>query len=138
MASQFKTTLIYNITRSVVLFTCRQDKNITHIRWIVCENKTCFCFVSGKPQYDLIEACLTELVVLFSKHWLELCYQLAINLENMHDKGILHNDIKTDNIMVEIKPMSVFISLTLARQHFALGVFCILMKVTALMTQMTT
>ena len=34
---------------------------------------------------------------------LELCYKLTINLENMHDKGILHNDIKTNNILVELK-----------------------------------
>ena len=57
--------------------------------------------------FDLIEACLAESTVLYNKHWLELCYQLAINLEKMHDKGILHNDIKTDNILVELNPNGV-------------------------------
>ena len=68
---------------------------------------TCFCFVSGRTLYDLIEACLAKSVVLLNKHWLGLCYQLAINLEKMHDKGILHNDIKTDNVLVEKKPNGV-------------------------------
>ena len=60
-------------------------------------------FVSGRTLYDLIEGCLAESVVLFTKHWLELCYQLAVSLQNMNDKGILHNDIKTDNILVDLK-----------------------------------
>ena len=50
---------------------------------------------------------MAESVVLLDKHWLELCHQLAINLENMHDKGILHNDIKTDNILVDLKANDV-------------------------------
>ena len=74
-------------------------------------HQTYFSFILERTLYDLIEACLAESVVLFNKHWLELCYQMVINPENMHDKGILHNDIKTDNILVKLKPNNVRIYL---------------------------
>ena len=36
-----------------------------------------------------------------------MCHKLAVNLERMHNKGILHNDIKADNILVDIRPYDV-------------------------------
>ena len=36
-----------------------------------------------------------------------MCYKLAVNLERMHNKGILHNDIKADNTLVDVRPNDV-------------------------------
>ena len=63
--------------------------------------------VAGRTLNDLIEACLAETLVLFTSHWLALCHKLAVNLERMHNKGILHNNIKADNILVDIRPNDV-------------------------------
>ena len=52
----------------------------------------------------MIQACHAESLTLFDVHWLKLAYKLAVCFDDMHRKGVLHNDIKTDNILVEIKP----------------------------------
>ena len=59
---------------------------------------------AGRTLYDLIESCIAESLILFPKQWLQICYQMAIHLDKMHDKGVLHNDIKTENILVDFKP----------------------------------
>ena len=60
--------------------------------------------LSGRTLYDVIDACLAETLTLLDSHWLQLAYKLVLSYENMHKKGVLHNDIKSDNILVELKP----------------------------------
>ena len=71
----------------------------------ISPSKQVFTFYfTGRTLYDIVESCLAESLTLFPKHWLQICYQISIHLENMHNKGVLHNDIKTENILVEFRP----------------------------------
>ncbi|KAK3612218.1 hypothetical protein CHS0354_039491 [Potamilus streckersoni] len=53
---------------------------------------------NGVTLHSLIKGNYTRLPC---RRWLSICQQMALGLKAIHSKQILHNDIKTDNIIVD-------------------------------------
>ncbi|KAL3876007.1 hypothetical protein ACJMK2_033896 [Sinanodonta woodiana] len=53
---------------------------------------------NGVTLHSLIKGNYTRLP---SQRWISICRQMALGLKAIHSKDILHNDIKTDNIIVD-------------------------------------
>ena len=59
---------------------------------------------------DVMQACRDDKFIMSKKDWINVCWFLAICLQDMHEFGVLHNNIRTDNILIEfrVKPVNIY------------------------------
>ena len=74
--------------------------------WLVCFS---FTDVSHQTLDDVMQACLDD-KFMSKKDWINVCWFLAICLQDMHEFGVLHNNLRTDNILIEFrdKPVNIY------------------------------
>ena len=63
--------------------------------------------ILGQTLYDAIQASLSGELILLKEDWLKLSCNLAKSLDDMHQRGVLHNLLKSDNILIEFNQTDI-------------------------------
>ena len=94
------------------------DLNLRWVQYVFRHSSLCslsftgLCHHIGNTLYDVIQACLDEKLILFKRHWLSMCLNLATSLQDMHELGVLHNDIRPENIWIDLNMPTVMVYYT--------------------------
>ena len=87
------------VKKEVKFLSCNKNENIIHIYNYFEENNTIYMLMEYLDGYDLAELIINRKKIFTEDEVLDLLKQLSNGFEQIHEQGVIHRDIKPNNII---------------------------------------